>query len=500
MPGRTGPWSTPSPGTGSRRSSGAGSTGTVWLARREGPVDQVVAVKRVAAADPDAVDSLRREAEILATLDHPHVVDLLDLIDDPPGLALVMPLARGGSLRRLLDECGTLAAGQVVAVLAPIADALASAHRRGVVHGDVKPANLLFTSDGEPLLADFGVARHLGARAVPHLPLRGTAAYLDPALLDGAAPNGASDVYALGVVAYEALTGRRPHRGTRRRGARRRRRRVAPAPGLRCRRCPPTWRRSWTPCSPATRAAGQRQPSSPPGSGPRSSPVSVALPGPGGPPPRGGHRRGHPPVRAPTARAAAVAAVEPSLGGACAVAAVVAVLAVAGAWWVQREATSAVAGRACRRDRRRTTGPRGRGRRGARRSSARGERGRGHALPRADLDGDGCPDDSSWDGRLLVTWLSTDRGRRRAFRVGQVGDRVVLGDWDCDGMASPALYRPDTGEVLFASRLATEVGERVYAERVDRRARGGRPRRVALPGGCDEVRIGPTGRIGAVGR
>ena len=76
----------------------------------------------------------------------------------------------------------------------------------------------------------------------------------------------------------------------------------------------------------------------------------------------------------------------------------------------------------------------------------------------------------------------------------------MLGDWDCDGVASPALYRPDTGEVLLASRLATEVGDRVYAERVERRARGGTPRRVALPGGCDEVRVRPTGRIATVGR
>ena len=65
---------------------GRGSAGTVWLARREGQVDQVVAVKRIPPADPDAVRALRREAEILASLDHPHVVALLDLIDDPPGL------------------------------------------------------------------------------------------------------------------------------------------------------------------------------------------------------------------------------------------------------------------------------------------------------------------------------------------------------------------------------------------------------------------------------
>ena len=476
---------------------GRGSTGTVWLARRDGPVDHAVAVKRVAAADRDAVDSLRREAEILATLDHPHVVDLLDLIDDPPGLALVMPLARGGSLRRLLDECGTLAAGQAVAVLAPIADALASAHRRGVVHGDVKPANLLFTSDGEPLLADFGVARHLGARALPHLPLRGTAAYLDPALLDGAAPDGASDVYALGVVAYEALTGRRPHRGTDAEvlaaadaASHQPLAAISSVPARLAAVVDAMLARDARRRPPAVELAARLEAAVEPG--------DLALPGPavrhpvedsGGGTRLFGPRPPAPPTSPPSRDRWSVAAV---------VAAVVAVLAVVGAWWVQREAPSAATGRAAgatadqhhRPERALTPCPS---------VVARDDEG-GRALPRADLDGDGCPDDSSWDGRRLVTWLSTDRGRRRAFRVGEPGDRVVLGDWDCDGTASPALYRPDTGEVLFASRLATEVGERVYAARVDRRARGGQPRRVALPGGCDEVRIGPTGRIRPVGR
>jgi len=479
---------------------GRGSAGTVWLARREGQVDQVVAVKRIPPADPDAVDALRREAEILASLDHPHVVALLDLIDDPPGLALVMPLARGGSLRHLLDECGTLAAGQVVAALAPIADALASAHRRGVVHGDVKPANLLFTSDGEPLLADFGVARHLGARAVAHLPLRGTAAYLDPALLDGTAPTGASDVYALGVVAYEALTGRPPHRGTDAEVLA-----AADAASHQPLRATPS-----VPADLATvvDAALARDPRNRPAAAELSGMLrasvdagEVALPGPAVRHPVEVDGRGtrlfgpRPPVSQPSPPSSRRWAV-------VAVAVVVAMLAVAGAWWVHHDPAPPVAGRHADTPVDHHGSTPGRTLR-CPPAVARGDsdgRADGQALPRADLDGDGCPDESSWDGLLLVTRLSTDPGRRRAFRVGQVGDRVVLGDWDCDGVASPALYRPDTGEVLFASRLATEVGDRVYAERVERRARGGIPRRVAVPGGCDEVRVGPTGRIAAVGR
>ncbi|MCU1453386.1 MAG: Serine/threonine protein kinase, partial [Acidimicrobiales bacterium] len=191
---------------------GRGSGGTVWRARRPGPIARAVALKRVGAgAGPTAIDDLRREAAVLASLDHPHVVAVLEVVADPPGVALVMPLAAGGSLRDLLDDRGTLTPGETVAVLAPVAEALASAHRRGIVHGDVKPANVLFTSDGEPLLSDFGVARFVGP-AEPGAPVAGTAGYLDPARRH-APVDARSDVYSLGVVAYEALAGRPPYAG-----------------------------------------------------------------------------------------------------------------------------------------------------------------------------------------------------------------------------------------------------------------------------------------------
>jgi serine/threonine protein kinase len=123
-------------------------------------------------------------------------------------VALAMQFAPGGSLADLLAQRGRLAPGQVVAVAAPIAEALASAHRRGVVHGDVKPANVLFTSDGEPLLSDFGVARTLGQ--VTSDQVSGTAGYLAPELLDSARPDPRTDVYSLAVVCYQALTGAPP--------------------------------------------------------------------------------------------------------------------------------------------------------------------------------------------------------------------------------------------------------------------------------------------------
>ncbi|MBW3547836.1 MAG: serine/threonine protein kinase, partial [Actinobacteria bacterium] len=99
------------------------------------------------------------------------------------------------------------------AVAAPLADALASAHRRDVLHCDVKPANVLFTSDGEPLLSDFGVARRFASAVTADQVVAGTAEYLAPELLDGGRPDVRSDVYSLGVVCYEALTGSPPYTG-----------------------------------------------------------------------------------------------------------------------------------------------------------------------------------------------------------------------------------------------------------------------------------------------
>ncbi len=148
---------------------------------------------------------------MLTELDHPHIVRVIEVVQDGDGLALVMQHAPGGSLRDLLAERGRLTPGQVVAVAAPVADALASAHRRGVLHGDVTPANVLFTSDGEPLLTDFGVARTLGAHTSELV--SGTAAYVDPELLDGAPPEPRADVYSLGVLCYHALAGQPPYTG-----------------------------------------------------------------------------------------------------------------------------------------------------------------------------------------------------------------------------------------------------------------------------------------------
>ena len=140
---------------------------------------------------------------MLSTLDHPHLVRLHELVPTPDAMVLVLDLADAGSLAGLITRRGRLTPGEVITALSPIGAALAYAHNHGVVHGDVTPANVLFTRAGLPLLADLGVARIVGDDD----PVRSTPAYLDPSVAAGCAPGAASDVFMLAAVAVHALTG-----------------------------------------------------------------------------------------------------------------------------------------------------------------------------------------------------------------------------------------------------------------------------------------------------
>lgn len=188
---------------------GFGASGEVWRARdlRTG---ERVALKRVR---PGAgAERLRREALVLASLRHPHLLRLRRVVPDGgepvPAPVLVLDYVPGGSLATLLRARGTMAPGEVVTVATPVAQALASVHARGVVHGDVSPANVLLDEGGRPLLADLGVARLMGeGEGTP----AGTPGFVDPALRrPGAVPDAAGDVRALAAVCVAALTGRPP--------------------------------------------------------------------------------------------------------------------------------------------------------------------------------------------------------------------------------------------------------------------------------------------------
>jgi eukaryotic-like serine/threonine-protein kinase len=186
---------------------GRGGSGQVWRARPRsgGPP---VAVKVLLRGDPERQE---REARLLAELDHPHLVRLhhvvrRELRGGPAEVALVLDLLEGGSLAALLARRGRLRPGEVVTTVAPVAAALAQAHERGIVHGDLSPGNIVFTAEGRPVLTDLGTARLVGDDARAEV----TPPYVDPVVARGGAPGPASDVFGVAAAAFHALTGIAP--------------------------------------------------------------------------------------------------------------------------------------------------------------------------------------------------------------------------------------------------------------------------------------------------
>lgn len=188
---------------------GFGGSGEVWSAR-ELTTGERVALKRLRGTDGTPSRELQREAALLASARHEHVVRLRSVVPTPDGLVLVLDFAAGGSLASLLGVRGRLTAAEVVTIGAPLAQALAEVHERGLVHGDVTPANIVFDASGKPLLADLGVARLVGESASV---IGATQGFADPAVLAGAAATPASDVYGLGAACFAALTGVAPADG-----------------------------------------------------------------------------------------------------------------------------------------------------------------------------------------------------------------------------------------------------------------------------------------------
>ena len=164
----------------------------------------------------EALARLAREACTVAQLEHPHIVRLHAIHHLRDGLALEMPRVAGQTLKQMLAVVGPLDADHASAILHDVATALEFAHARGVVHRDVKPENI-FVEDytGRALLADFGVARWQDADAVLTQTgvAIGTPAYMSPEQIDGSALDGRADLYSLGLVGWEMLTGRRPWEG-----------------------------------------------------------------------------------------------------------------------------------------------------------------------------------------------------------------------------------------------------------------------------------------------
>jgi len=191
-----------------------GGMAQVWEATDK-TLARKVAVKLLhphLAADASFVERFRREALAAARLSHTSIVSIYDTCSEEQLEAIVMELVHGRTLRQYLDEHHVLEPTQAIAIVAEVADALETAHRSGVVHRDVKPGNILLSSDGRVLVADFGIAT-AGSDLTSTNTLLGTAKYLAPEQVEGHAVDARADVYALGVVLYEALCGRVPFTG-----------------------------------------------------------------------------------------------------------------------------------------------------------------------------------------------------------------------------------------------------------------------------------------------
>jgi hypothetical protein len=383
---------------------GAGASATVWRAH---PCDHPRGTVAVKCLRPEALaklTTLQDEADILAELDHPHVVRVVEIVEGSHGPAIVMQYAAGGSLADLLASGRRLTPGELVAVAAPIASALASAHARGLVHGDVKPSNVLLTSDGQPLLADFGVARAAGRRPRLEEGFDGTEGYVAPESLAGHALDARSDIYALGMLCTRALVDdpRVPAAL-----AEVVARSVRSDPGARFLRAEDLgWalRRAVDPVlvrppRPARRQHGWAVDGDTRRFGPRPPRRAAASE----------HRRRWPRRLAAVGAAAAVTAVgfvaanrpaPPAQAVECAPGSMPPTVIPPG--------TQAIVG---------------------------------------DTDGDGCDDQGYWfidparSPSLVLVLGST------SYAVGRPGDVPLLGDWDCDGADTLSLYRSSTGEV-----------------------------------------------------
>ena len=194
---------------------GAGGMSVVWRAYDEVLV-RPVAVKVLAsrlASDPDSRERIRAEARAAARLSHPYITSVYDFGESPlrggePMPFVVMELVDGKPLDELLDE-GPLPWQLAVETCAQVASALAAVHARGLVHRDVKPANVMLTAAGAKVV-DFGISAIAGDAAERGRQVLGTPAYIAPERLDGGLADAACDVYALGLVLYRALTGSLP--------------------------------------------------------------------------------------------------------------------------------------------------------------------------------------------------------------------------------------------------------------------------------------------------
>ena len=193
-----------------------GGMGEVWQAQDEVILRQVAIkiLKQQYMGDPDFVERFRTEAKHAAMINHDGIANVYDYGEDDGSAYLVMELVPGESLSSILEREKTLPEQQVISIIAQTALALDAAHREGLVHRDIKPGNLLIAPNGQVKITDFGIARVANQVSLTQTgQVMGTVQYLAPEQATGKPASAMGDIYSLGIVAYEALAGKRPFKG-----------------------------------------------------------------------------------------------------------------------------------------------------------------------------------------------------------------------------------------------------------------------------------------------
>lgn len=203
--------------------------GQVYLAR-DSRLERKVALKVLPAdlgEDPERLKRLQREAQALASLDHPHIVPVYSFERDQGLYFLTMAFIEGQPLNRLIPSNG-LDTGRLLDLAVPVADALRAAHEQGIVHRDLKPANVMVDRDGRPRVLDFGLAkresrpggdfsqlttRGLTEQMTQEGAILGTYPYMSPEQAEGRSVDARSDLFSFGVMLYEMASGQRPFQG-----------------------------------------------------------------------------------------------------------------------------------------------------------------------------------------------------------------------------------------------------------------------------------------------
>ena len=203
------------PGFEVKRTIGRGGMATVFLAIQKSLHREVV-LKCLNTDQDDSGDFLERfmkEGRIIASLRHPHIVTIYDIGSTGEYVYISMEYVDGGDLRAKIEN--RLAPVRALDIVYKVGQALEYAHKKGIIHRDVKPANILFRSDGTPLLSDFGIAKDYTADSelTSTGTILGSPFYMSPEQAEGLRTDGRTDIYSLGVIFYEMLTGQKPYEG-----------------------------------------------------------------------------------------------------------------------------------------------------------------------------------------------------------------------------------------------------------------------------------------------